>query len=130
MKKLKYIGASAAIAAVASLASCSSVSPSYSGSSSYNASQYSDTSIVTYDRYTMDLDESPIEYTIDISTLEGRTKLNQLTLRQAENLALVEAIMYARCATLFQPQFTHLMKDGNVLRVTVYGTPARYKRKQ
>lgn len=85
--------------------------------------------IVSYNELTMDLDEEPITYTIDISTTSGRTKLKNINLEQARELALIEAIMANKCATIFQPQYTHLMQSGKVLRVTLYGYPARYKKK-
>ncbi len=85
---------------------------------------------VSYNRFTMDLDPNPITYTIDISTEAGRTKLMNLSLDEACDLALIEAIMANQCATLFQPQYTHLIKQGKVLRVTVYGYPARYKKEE
>lgn len=81
-------------------------------------------------KLTMDIDPEPITYTIDISSQEGRVKLNKLSLYEAKQLAAVEALMVNRCATIFQPQFTHLMKNGKVLRVTINGFPARYKNKE
>lgn len=97
--------------------------------SSLNAYASVAPTIVSYNELTMDIDPEPITYTIDISTQQGRAKLNKLSLEQAKELALVEAIMAARCATIFQPQYTHLVEKGNVLRVTIYGHPARYKKK-
>ncbi|MCM1441357.1 MAG: hypothetical protein NC131_19455 [Roseburia sp.] len=47
-----------------------------------------------------------------------------------QELALVEAIMANRCATLFNPKYTHLTRGNKVLRITVYGYPARYKARQ
>ncbi len=84
--------------------------------------------IVSYNELTMDLDDEPITYTIDISTESGRMKLNNLSLDEACDLVLVEAIMSNKCATIFQPQYTHLLKGGKVLRITLYGYPARYKK--
>lgn len=86
--------------------------------------------IVSYNELTMDLDPEPIVYTIDITSESGRAKLNKLSLEEADDLALIEAIMSLRCATLFNPQYTHLVHKGKVLRVTVYGYPARYKQIQ
>lgn len=86
--------------------------------------------IESYNELTMDLDKNPISYTIDISTDDGRLKLNKLSVPEAQNLALVEAIMVNRCATLFNPQYTQLTKGNKVLRVTIYGYPARYKAKE
>lgn len=92
-----------------------------------NAYQTVSTHNISYNELTMDLDAEPITYTIDISTTAGRTKLNNLSLDDACDLALVEAIMVNKCATIFQPQYTHLVQKGKVLRVTIYGYPARYK---
>ncbi len=74
-------------------------------------------------------DENPITYVIDISTEEGRAKLKNISIQEAYDLALIEAIMKYKCANIFHPQFTHLEKNGQVLRVTLYGFPARYKKK-
>lgn len=83
---------------------------------------------VSYNKFTMDLDDEPITYTIDIYTDTGRAKLNKLSVDEACDLALIEAIMANKCATIFQPQYTHLVQKGKVLRVTLYGYPARYKK--
>lgn len=69
----------------------------------------------------------PITYTIDVSTAEGKTKLQNLSIREAEGLAIREAVMLNRCAKLVDPQFTHFTKGKRVLRVTVYGFPAKYR---
>lgn len=84
--------------------------------------------VVSYNELTMDLDPTGVTYTIDISTPEGRIKLHKATLAEAQKLALVECLMKYNCATLFNPQYTHLKKGKDILRVTVYGFPARYKR--
>lgn len=84
--------------------------------------------IASYNELTMDLDEQPITYVIDISTEAGRTKLKGLSVDEACDLALIEAIMNNKCATIFNPQYTHLVHKGKVLRVTLYGYPARYKK--
>lgn len=86
--------------------------------------------VESYNPLTMDIDPNPVTYTINVSTEDGRVKLNKLTLAEAKELALVETLMTYQCATLFNPQYTHLMKGGKVLRVTVYGYPARYKKKE
>lgn len=82
---------------------------------------------VSYNEMTMMLDSDPISYTIDISNESGRLKLKNLSLDEACDLALVEAIMANKCATIFQPQYTHLTHKGKVLRITIYGYPARYR---
>jgi len=88
------------------------------------------TTVVSYNEMTMDLDDKPIEYVIDITTADGRAKLKGLSLDEAKELVLVEAIMYAKCATIFQPQYTHVLKKGKVLGIKIYGFPARYKKKE
>ncbi len=88
----------------------------------------SNTTVVSYNELTMDLDEKPITYVIDVTTEAGRAKLDKLTLEEAKELALVEAIMYAKCATIFQPQYKYVYKKGKVLGVELYGFPARYKK--
>lgn len=75
-----------------------------------------------------DTDPTGVTYTIDISTPEGKLKLDKISLAEAQQLALVECLMKYNCATLFNPQYTHLKKGKDILRVTVYGFPARYKR--
>lgn len=118
------------VCATLTLSSCgvASQAPSYGSSvSSRNADPTVNPTITSYNEYTMDLDPEPVTYTIDISTPDGRQKLKDISLIEAKELALVEAIMKCRCATLFNPQYTHLVKDNEVLRVTVYGYPARYK---
>lgn len=117
----------AAIIIISLFSSCGTAK---SGSHARNAEATVRPTIVSYNELTMDLDSDAITYTIDVSTPEGQLKLNKLSLRQAEQLALVEAIMANDCATLFNPQYTHLRKDKKILRVTVYGFPARYKKKE
>lgn len=136
MKKITIFNITFAIVCVILMGSCGTsrisqgMNRTYqSTATSENASQFANTTVISYNEYTMDLDEETVEYTIDISTREGKTKLYGLSLQEAQKLALVEAIMFTRCATIHQPQYTQLVRDGHVLRVTVYGTPARYKKK-
>lgn len=90
-----------------------------------------DTEISTYtesiNRYDLDVDPQGITYTIDISTQEGKVKLNGLSLEQAKKLALEEAAIKNNCARIISPKFSHLKKGKQILRVTVFGFPARYK---
>lgn len=93
-----------------------------------------DTEIATYtesiNRYDLDVDTEGITYTIDISTQEGQLKLNGLSLEQAKKLALEEAAIKNNCARIISPKFSHLKKGKHILRVTVFGFPARYKNSQ
>ncbi len=109
------------------LSSCSTMR---TGSRTRNASNTVKAKIESYNELTMDLAKDAITYTIDVSTTEGKIKLHKLGLRQAEELALTEAVMNNNCAALFNPQYTHLKKGKKILRVTVYGFPAYYKRKK
>lgn len=90
-----------------------------------------DTEIATYtesiNRFDLDVDTQGITYTIDISTQEGQLKLNGLSLEQAKKLALEEAAIKNNCARIISPKFSHLKKGKHILRVTVFGFPARYK---
>lgn len=78
---------------------------------------------------TMDLevDSESITYTIDISTAEGRLKLHDLNLNKAKELALQEAAMMNNAARIVSPKFTYLKEGKDILRITVFGFPARYK---
>lgn len=124
--KHKFLTTAAIIATIMAATSCRSLR---SGSTSRNASNTVKAKITSYNELTMDLGENAITYTIDVSTADGKIKLNKLSLHQAEELALTEAVMNNNCAALFNPQFTHLKKGKKILRVTVYGFPAYYKRK-
>ena len=94
-----------------------------------SAAELIDSYTGSYNEVNLDIATEPILYSIDISTAEGRTKLKDLTLREAKSLALREAVMMNRCAKIVNPQYTQLMKGSRVLRVTVYGFPAVYKNK-
>lgn len=125
MRKTLIISILAALSLAGSMSSCGGIKGS---SRSRNADATVRPTIVSYNELTMNLDSVGITHTIDVSTAEGQLKLNKLSLREAEELALVEAVMKANCATLFNPQYTHLRNGKKILRVTVYGFPARYKR--
>lgn len=90
-----------------------------------------DTEIATYtesiNRFDLEVDPNGITYTIDISTPEGLLKLQGLTLEQAKKVALEEAAIKNNCARIISPKFSHLKKGKHILRVTVFGFPARYK---
>lgn len=107
--------------------STSSCSSSKSGSHATNAYQIPKTKINSFNEYDLDVSTEGVSYTIDISTPEGKTKLKGLSLREAEELALTEAVIKYNCALLVNPQYTNLMNGKRVLRITVYGFPARYK---
>lgn len=107
-----------------SISSCISTK---SGSRTSNAYQTPKTSINSFNDYDLDIASEGITYTIDISTPEGRTRLKGLSLREAEELVLTEAIIKYNCALLVNPQYTNLTRGKNVLRITVFGFPAKYR---
>lgn len=80
------------------------------GSTNRNASNTVRAKNISYNELTMDLASDAVTHTIDVSTPDGRAKLYKLSLRQAEDLALTEALMKNNCAALFNPQFTYLKK--------------------
>lgn len=98
-----------------------------SGAYSNNAYQTPKTKIVSDNEYDLNVSPNSVTYTIDISTPEGKAKLNKLSLKEAENLVLTEAVIKHGCALLVNPQFTNLTRGKRVLRITVYGFPAKYK---
>jgi hypothetical protein len=71
-----------------------------------------------------------ITYTIDISTPEGKLKLNKLSEKEAAELAQVEAAYKYNCDRLIDPHFTYLRKGKRILRVTVMGRPGVYKARE
>lgn len=122
MKKFYIL---AIIATVMVISSCSSAR---SGSHGYNAYVAPKTVANSYNELDLEVLPDPISYTIDISTPEGRLKLNKISLKQAEQLALTEAVAKNNCVMIVNPQYTNLMKGKHVLRISVYGFPAVYKR--
>lgn len=105
----------------------SSCSTAHTGSHSRNSYQVPRTYIESMNDYALDVDPEGVSYTIDISTPEGAAKLNKISLKEAEDLALTEAVIKYNCAMLVNPQFTNLMNGKRVLRITVFGFPARYR---
>ena len=79
----------------------------------------------------MDYDLEPvgsrITYTIDISTPEGKQKLHNLSLTEAQRLAETEAARKYDCDRLIDPRFDYLKKGKRILRITVDGRPGIYK---
>lgn len=106
--------------------SCSSLRSGGNGITGTEISTYTE----SINRYDLDVDPQGITYTIDISTQEGKIKLNGLSLSQAQQLALEEAAIKNNCARIISPKFSHLKKGKQILRVTVFGFPARYKNSQ
>ena len=68
-----------------------------------------------------------ITYTIDISTPEGKQKLQGISLADAQRLAETEASRKYNCDRLIDPRFDYLKKGKRILRITVDGRPGNYK---
>ena len=68
-----------------------------------------------------------ITYTIDISTPEGRQKLQGISLPDAKQLAETEASRKYNCDRLIDPRFDFLKKGKRILRITVDGRPGNYR---
>ena len=118
-----------AFAAITIITVCS-CSRSHSDATINNAWNAPNTVIDSYNNYGLAVSEESVTYTIDVSTPEGKTKLHKRSEKQANELALAEALMKYKCAMLINPQFTHLKKGKKILRVTVFGFPAYYRNQE
>ena len=123
---MKHILSIAIIALSLLVSSCSSLRSGGDGITATEIPTYTE----SINRYDLDVDTQGITYTIDISTPEGRIALEGRTLEQAKKLALEDAAIKNNCARIISPKFSHLMKGKQILRVTVFGFPARYKNSQ
>lgn len=123
---MKYISLIAFLATSLLICSCSSLRSGGEGITGTEINTYTE----SINRFDLDVDPQGITYTIDISTQEGKIKLNGLSLAQAQQLALEEAAIKNNCARIISPKFSHLKKGKQILRVTVFGFPARYKNSQ
>lgn len=123
---MKYTSLLVLVITSAIVSSCSLLRSGGDGITGTEISTYTE----SINRYDLDVDPQGITYTIDISTQEGKIKLNGLSLSQAQQLALEEAAIKNNCARIISPKFSHLKKGKQILRVTVFGFPARYKNSQ
>lgn len=120
---MKYIYYIVAISTCVLISSCSSPRSSAYGISSRNV----DTHVSSHNEYDLDVLDDYITYTIDISTEEGRLKLNGLSKDEAAAVAERQAAIKNKVDCIFDPKFDFLTKGKHVLRVTVAGRPANYK---
>lgn len=103
--------------------SCSTPRSSAYGISTRNIN----TSVHSDNEYDLDVLDDYITYTIDISTEEGRLRLNGLSKEEAAAVAERQAAIKNKVDCIFDPKFDFLTKGKAVLRVTVAGRPANYK---
>lgn len=98
-----------------------------SGSGGYDTGmgvRLEDRSYINYDLVPVG---NRITYTIDISTPEGKQKLQGLSLNDAKRLAETEASRKFNCDRLIDPRFDFLKKGNRILRITVDGRPGNYR---
>ena len=97
------------------------------GSINENGYQLPVTGIESINIADLELSNDFITYTIDISTPEGKQKLQGLKLAEAKRLAETEASRKYNCDRLIDPRFDYLKKGKRILRITVDGRPGNYK---
>ena len=106
------------------LCSCGSTR---TGAGGYSTNVGVDTQGKSYNNYDLVPVGDRITYTIDISTPEGKQKLQGLSLTEAQRLAETEACRKYNCDRLIDPRFDYLNKGKRILRITVDGRPGNYK---
>ena len=109
---------------ILTFASCGSAR---SGAGGYSTNIGVDTRGISYNSYDLVPVGDRVTYTIDISTPEGKQKLNRLSLAEAKRLAEVEASRLYNCDRLIDPRFDYLKKGNRILRITVDGRPGNYR---
>lgn len=123
MKQKCFLMALAAIT-ILTICSCSSTR---SGAGGYNTGLGVNLGDRSYISYNLEPVGDRITYTIDISTPEGKQKLQGLSLAEAQRLAETEASRKYNCDRLIDPRFDYLKKGKRILRITVDGRPGNYK---
>lgn len=104
-----------------------SCSTTRAGAGGYSTNMSVDARGSSYNSYDLVPAGDRITYTIDISTPEGKQKLNKLSLAEAQRLAETEACRKYNCDRLIDPRFDYLSKGKRILRITVDGRPGNYK---
>ena len=115
-----------AFTAIITLVICSCGS-TRSGAGGYGTNVGVDARGISYNSYDLVPVGDRIIYTIDISTPEGKQKLQGLSLVEAQRLAETEASRKYNCDRLIDPRFDYLKKGKRILRITVDGRPGNYK---
>ena len=106
------------------LSSCGSIRSGAGGTATGKRIGIDDRSYISYNLIPVG---DRITYTIDISTPEGRQKLQGISLPDARRLAETEASRKYNCDRLVDPRFDYLKKGKRILRITVDGRPGNYK---
>ncbi len=106
-----------AAALLCCLSSCRS-----SGNVSGNNAISIGTSVVGENHYKIIVGEERIApYTIN-----DRKQLKRLTLQEAKDKVLQEAVIARNCATIVEPNYSYEMKGKKIVRITVVGYPGYY----
>lgn len=104
--------------------SCSGIRFGAGGTSTGKQIEFEDRSYISYNLIPVG---DRITYTIDISTPEGKQKLQGIKLLDAQRLAETEASRKYNCDHLIDPRFDYLMRGKRILRITVDGRPGKLK---
>lgn len=123
MKRTIFLMAFAA-ATILTVTSCGSTRAGAGGYDSSIRVHLIDRSHINYDLVPVG---NRITYTIDISTPEGKQKLQGLSLSEAKQLAETEASRKYDCDRLIDPRFDYFKKGKRILRITVDGRPGNYR---
>lgn len=115
------------ITIAAAISVVSSCTTTYSGAGGTATGVGVDARGLSYNSYDLIPIGDRITYTIDISTPEGRQKLQGISLTEAKQLAETEASRKYNCDRLIDPRFDFLKRGKRVLRITVDGRPGNYR---
>lgn len=63
---------------------------------------------------------------IEPYTISERKRLKGLTLDEAKEKVLQEAVIARGCAMIIEPNYSYDMKGKNIVRITVVGYPGNY----
>lgn len=86
------------------------------------------TSAVSQNAYKIKPSTKRVSYTIpDPRIPKDSKRLKGLSLDQAKEKVLSEAIIAHNCALIVQPTYSYDMKGKKVVRITIYGYPANYE---
>lgn len=115
------------ITIAAAISVVSSCTTTYSGAGGTATGVGVDARGLSYNSYDLIPIGDRITYTIDISTPEGRQKLQSISLTEAKQLAETEASRKYNCDRLIDPRFDFLKRGKRVLRITVDGRSGNYR---
>ena len=113
-----------AVTTILTVCSCGSTRSGAGGYDTGMGVNLRDRSYISYDLVPVG---DRITYTIDISTPEGKQKLQGLSLGEAQRLAETEASRKYNGDRLIDPRFDYLKKGKRILRITVDGRPGNYR---